>query len=93
MIVAHVEGATRIIGKAQGFIGLPIRDEIVDERTIGPHPTMVTAWTPTPEELEALMAGANVHVRLFGQHHPPIIVFVGAEPGNPVNVPRERART
>lgn len=82
MIVAMIERATRIVGKAQGFMGLPIRDEKINERTLGVVPTMVTAWTPTPAELEALNAGANIHVRLFCMNmHPPISVGVGPSPG------------
>jgi len=38
---------------------------------------MVTAWHPTPKELEALNAGAPVHVRILGREHPPIMVDVG----------------
>jgi hypothetical protein len=80
MIAAMIEGATRIVGKGQGFIGLPLRDESVVEKTMGQAHTLVTAWTPTPEELAALNAGANVHIRLFCQTHPPIMVFVGPPP-------------
>lgn len=82
MIVALVEGATRIVGKSQGFIGLPIRDEICDEKNLGKVHTMLTAWTPTPAELEAINAGANIHIRLFCTNmHPPIMVTVGPPPG------------
>ena len=32
MMIAHIEGATRICGKAQGYLGLPLRDELISER-------------------------------------------------------------
>jgi hypothetical protein len=55
MIIAHIEGATRICGKAQGYLGLPLRDELINDSVNGEAtPAMVTAWTPTPEELAAL---------------------------------------
>jgi hypothetical protein len=41
---------------------------------------MVTAWKPTPAELEALNAGASVHVRILGQIPPPMNVMVGPVP-------------
>jgi len=41
---------------------------------------MVTAWLPTPKELDALNKGAPVHVRIFGRAHPPIMVEVGDVP-------------
>ena len=82
MLIAHIEGATRVIGKSQGYLGLPVRDGTVN-CTVGGEgtPTMTTAWHPTPAELAALNAGAAVHVTLLGQSHPPIILGVGPAPG------------
>ena len=78
MIIGRIPGATRVLGKSQGYLGLPVRDEIIDEGVNGPGtPCMTTAWEPTPEELERLMRGAAVYVRILGQVHPPIIVEVG----------------
>lgn len=75
MIAAHIEGATRILGKSQGFLGLAVRDEDLD----GMH-CLVTAWEPTPRELEALNNGAKVEIRILGPAHPPICVNVGKPP-------------
>lgn len=72
MQVAAITGMTRVLGKAQGFFGLPIRDEMR-----GDQPVMVSSWTPTPKELEALSAGANIEVAIWGTGHPPIRVEVG----------------
>lgn len=81
MMIKHIEGATRTIGKSQGYMGLPLRDEVIDCKVNGPNTnSMVTAWEPTPEELEKLKAGAAVHVRLLGTGHPPIMVEVGGIP-------------
>lgn len=80
MIIAMIERATRICGKSQGFLGLPIRDEMVDDKAGGICNSMITAWTPTPEELERLKAGANVHVRILGTMPPPMLVDVGEVP-------------
>jgi len=41
---------------------------------------MTTAWTPTPQELAALMAGASVHFCILGTAYPPITVSVGPTP-------------
>jgi hypothetical protein len=81
MHIGHIEGATRVIGKSQGYLGLPLRDELINCTVSGEGtPSMVTAWLPTPEELALLNAGASVHVRLLGTKHPPIIVEVGPVP-------------
>ncbi len=81
MQIAMIEGATRIIGKSQGYLGLPVRDEAIC-CTVGGDgtPCMVTAWQPTPDELARLNAGASVHLRLLGTAHPPVMVEVGEAP-------------
>ena len=81
MIIARIENATRVVGKGQGYLGLPIRDELINETVNGfGTPSMVTAWEPTPEELERLKAGACVHVRILGNVPPPMLVEVGPVP-------------
>lgn len=81
MQIGRVKDATRVIGKSQGYLGLPLRDELIN-CTVGGEgtPSMVTAWHPTPKELKALNAGAPVHVRIIGNMHPPIMVEVGDVP-------------
>ncbi len=71
-------GMTRVLGKAQGFLGLHIADCISDEGL----PMMLSHWTPTPAELEALNKGANVTLLVMGSSHPPIRLDVGEPPGD-----------
>lgn len=80
MEIGRVLGATRVVGQSQGYIGLPIRDEVVNCSVNGPTPSMVTAWFPTPEELAALNSGAPVHVRILGTVPPPMMVMTGEAP-------------
>lgn len=81
MQIGRIRDATRVLGKSQGYMGLPLRDEIVNCTVNGEGtPSMVTAWHPTPKELAALNAGAPVHVRIIGTAHPPIMVEVGDAP-------------
>lgn len=72
MQIMMIEGANRVCGKSQGFLGLPVRDEVVDGVNI-----MHTAWEPTPEELVKLLNGAKVIVSLIGNNPQPIQVNVG----------------
>lgn len=82
MEIGRITGATRIIGKSQGYRGLSLRDEKIDDAVNGPDtPSMVTAWLPTPEELAALNAGAAIHLRILGTAHPPVMLSVGEPPG------------
>ena len=82
MMIGRIEGATRVLGKSQGYLGLPLRDEVINCTVSGEAtPAMGTAWLPTPEELELLNAGASVHVRIIGAAHPPIMLDVGPVPG------------
>jgi hypothetical protein len=81
MQIGRIEGATRVVGKSQGYLGLPLRDEMINCAVNGAQtPAMVTAWIPTPAELAALNAGAAVHVKILGTAHPPIMVEVGETP-------------
>lgn len=81
MISGRIDGATRVLGKSQGYLGLAVRDEMINCTVNGDGtPSMVTAWFPTPAELASLNAGAPVYVRLLGTGHPPILVDVGSPP-------------
>lgn len=82
MLIGMIEGATRIIGKGQGYLGLALRDEIIT-CTVGGGgtPAMVSAWQPTPDEVARLNAGASVHLRVIGTQHPPVMLDVGDPPG------------
>lgn len=57
MHIGRIEGATRVLGKSQGYLGLPIRDEVVN-CTVGGEgtPAMVTAWLPTEVPLAGPLA-------------------------------------
>lgn len=89
MQIGRVRGCTRIIGKSQGYMGLPLRDELINCSVNGiGTPSMVTAWLPTPKEILAQGAGAPVHVRILGSAHPPIMVEVGEPPND--EAPDER---
>ena len=85
MQIGMIENATRIVGKSQGYMGLPIRDGKMDCTVNGPDtPTMTTAWSPSPAELSALNAGASVHVVIQGLAPPPMIVGVGPVPAEEI---------
>jgi hypothetical protein len=81
MIIARIKDATRVLGKAQGYLGLPIRDELRNTTVDGEQtPVMVTAWEPTPDELERLKKGAFVQLCILGTGHPPVMLEVGEVP-------------
>lgn len=84
MLIGRISGATRVLGKAQGYLGLPLRDEIITCPVNGDQtPCMVTAWLPTADEIAAISAGAPIHVRIIGTGHPPMLVEVGEAPDAP----------
>lgn len=81
MQIGMIENATRIIGKSQGYLGLPVRDVLIDEAVNGPQtPVMETAWFPTPREMADLSAGAPVILQIIGTQHPPVLLIVGDRP-------------
>ena len=81
MMIQRIAGCTRVLGKTQGYLGLPIREEKFNCPVNGPDtPSMVTAWSPTPDELARINAGAPIYLRIIGNQHPPVILEVGAVP-------------
>lgn len=82
MEIGRIEGCTRIIGRAQGYYGLPLRDIVIDDTVTGPNtPAMETAWLPTPDEIAAIVAGAPIILRVVGSGHPPVMIYTGEVPG------------
>lgn len=88
MMIAHIEGATRVLGKSQGYIGLPVRDDLEFDRALGGNVhSMTTAWQPSPEEMALIAAGAPIYLTILCDHpwpkmagHPPCRMEVGAAP-------------
>lgn len=81
MEIGRIQGCTRVIGRSQGYYGLPLRDIVVNDTVTGPEtPAMETAWLPTPEELAALNAGAPIILRVVGSGHPPVMIYTGEVP-------------
>lgn len=75
MINAPIEGETRRIGEKQGYLGLSIKDDVINCRVNGPDtPVMITAWVPSEEELKTLNEGKPLFVMILGKQHPPIMV-------------------
>lgn len=82
MMIGRIEGCTRVLGKSQGYLGLPVRDLVIADAVNGPGtPAMETAWLPTPAEIEKIRAGAPIILRLIGSGHPPAMIDVGEVPG------------
>lgn len=78
MIIARIEGTTRVCGQSQGYIGLPIRDELIKDTATGEIANIMhSAWEPTPEEIEALKNGAKIIVSVIGNNPQPIMLSVG----------------
>ena len=81
MLIQVIAGATRTLGKSQGYIGLPIRDVVIECSVGGvATPAMESEWKPTAEELEALNKGGSIKLRVLGTSHPPVMLEVEAPP-------------
>lgn len=89
MLIARPRGNNvRVHGKSQGFLGLPVNHVREDDGVN----VMETAWTPTPDELSALNAGANVTVSIWGDLPPPMLVFTSAPPDGEQNAWKEQSK-
>lgn len=77
MEIKHISGFTRVIGEQQGYIGLPLRDITVNDTVTGPDtPAMESAWHLDAADIAALQAGGHVILRVFGEQHPPVWLYV-----------------
>lgn len=76
-----IQHTTRTLGKSQGYLGLNIRDVLLENEdgTLGTQ-AMQSAWFPTPKELEALLNGAPIILTVLGTAHPPVKLDVGLAP-------------
>lgn len=75
MIIGHIEGATRVLGPPSEnpeVKPLAIRDIMFSDGTRA----VMSAWHPTPDEVEALAAGEPVYLCVFGTNMPPVFVGV-----------------
>lgn len=81
MHIGRIDGATCVIGKSQGYLGLPLRHVSVNCSVGGDGtPAMESAWFPTPAEISAIVRGAPVILRVIGEKHPPVMLEVGIAP-------------
>lgn len=78
MISARIPGFTRELAKDQeDYRRLWIRDESVQvaDRLMN---AMTSAWEPTPQQIEALVAGGKIYLQILGNVHPPVCLWVEA---------------
>lgn len=91
MMIKRIQGTTRELGKAQGYMGLPIRDCMLTT-TVGGQtvigPAMRSAWEPTPAEIEAIQRGEPIILTLMGTGHPPCLITVGDQTNDENNMSR-----
>lgn len=83
MLIRRIENATRNLGAPPDWDGdiskcnvLPIRDVMTDH-----GPFMVSCWEPTPDELEAINAGASIQLWIAGTGHPVVSLMAGGIEG------------
>jgi hypothetical protein len=54
--------------------------EIEDQVLGNGLPAMISLWTPTKDELDALIKGGSVRLHVYGTAHPPVWVDVEPAP-------------
>lgn len=74
MNIAHIEGATRVLGVSQGYRGLPIVDTL-----FGDAPAMISEWLPSADERAAIAGGKSIFLSVLGTQHPPVLLEVGSD--------------
>lgn len=80
MEIKRIEGATKTYGAPEDWkedetgkcYGLPVLE--------GVHagmPVMISAWEPSPYELQQLIAGETIKLWIYGTSHPVVSLSVG----------------
>lgn len=81
MIPKRIAGATRYLGAPKGWEPESDGDcshlAILDVPSEG-SPVMISAWEPTPKEVEAIVAGQPIYLQVRGTAHPPVMLWVEA---------------
>lgn len=81
MLIGRIEGANLNLGKPDNWDAanpnvhcgtLPVRRSTLPEGGT----VMVSAWHPTPPELELLRQGRPVYLSVWGGSHPPVLLHV-----------------
>jgi len=74
MLIKRIDGSTRSVecGSGPNAVVLPVCE--VDEPD---GKFMVSAWEPTPGELEALQEGKSLKLWIAGVNHPLVKITVG----------------
>jgi hypothetical protein len=80
VIPKRIAGATRYLGAPPGWDPEKNGDcshlAIVDTQMDNGTPVMISAWEPTPAEIERMAAGKPVYLQVVGTGHPPVNVWV-----------------
>jgi hypothetical protein len=83
MLIKVISGATNFLNKPKNWDGklnghcvvLPIRKETINNMQF-----LVSAWEPTPDELDLLNRGAAIQLYIGGNSHPVVALSVGEAP-------------
>lgn len=83
MIPGRIKDGTRVLGADQGYVSLPIRDELLEmnfQEGVKVAHAMTSAWIPNPAEMKRIADGASILLTVIGMNHPPILLAVGEIP-------------
>lgn len=83
MHAGRIEGSTRRIGAPENWDakkdGPCSALHVRDMQTVSGN-CMVSAWLPTPCEVDAIVRGAPVYLSILGARHPVVAMGVGNAP-------------
>lgn len=78
MDTIKIKGYSRELGRSQGFVPLCVRDGFTHDAGTGKdYLCMEAAFKPTREELQKLLLGEPIVLRILGTDWPPVDIGVG----------------
>lgn len=82
MIPQKIAGATRRFDPPKDWntdLDGPCEPLFIKDDLINGVSTMLSAWKPNAEELQALVDGGSILLGIVGSAHPPVFLFVARE--------------
>ena len=71
MLPRVIKGANNVVGEKQEYTNLRVRKELVD--VDGQEHTMISsAWEPTPAEMQTILRGGSIILRILADRQPPV---------------------
>lgn len=80
MLIGRIRGANKVYRAPEGMDNC--QDLHVNVQREGAVVITTSAWFPSPDEVQRLVAGQPIHLHIYGHGHPVVAMSVPIDDGN-----------